>query len=80
MRRLSVMVKIDIDDEGFNLPDDISAANAAKERLSPFTTEKLPNGNHMAVSMTILNAEGVEIDVARLISDGLKPRSPERGR
>ncbi|UZF91100.1 DUF6894 family protein [Bosea sp. NBC_00550] len=62
--------KADIDDEGIDLPDDKAATNAAKELLSAMTTEKLPNGDHMAISVTVLNAQGAEIYIAKLTLDG----------
>lgn len=72
--------KIDIDDEGIDLPDDKSAINAAKDLLSALAAKKLPNGDHMAISVTVRTAEGLEIYVARLILDGLRPTPPERDR
>jgi hypothetical protein len=65
--------KLDIDEEGTDLPDDQSARNAAKELLAALNLEKLPNGDHMSLSVTVQNAEGAEIYVASLRWDGLPP-------
>ncbi|BCB18085.1 hypothetical protein [Bosea sp. ANAM02] len=45
--------KLEIDEEGTDLPDDKSARNAAKELLAALNRDKLPNGDHMALSVTV---------------------------
>ncbi|MCR4522680.1 MULTISPECIES: hypothetical protein [Bosea] len=65
--------KLEIDEEGTDLPDDQSARNAAKELLTALNREKLPNGDHMSLSVTVKNAEGAEIYIASLRLDGLPP-------
>lgn len=62
--------KLEIDDEGTELPDDESARNAAKELLAAMNREKLPNGDHMWLSVTVQDAEGADIYVAQLRLDG----------
>ncbi|WP_051987396.1 hypothetical protein [Bosea sp. UNC402CLCol] len=63
--------KLDIDDEGTDLPDDQSARNAAKELLAELNREKLPNGDHMLLSVTVQNAQGAKVYVANLRLDSL---------
>lgn len=78
--------KLEIDEEGTDLPDDQSARNAAKELLAALNREKLPNGDHMSLSVTVQNDEGVDIYVVNLRLDGasadippsLKIRKPDR--
>lgn len=68
--------KLEIDEEGTDLPDDQSARNAAKELLAALNREKLPNGDHMSLSVTVQNAEGVDIYVANLRLDGISADIP----
>jgi len=68
--------KLDIDEEGTDLPDDQSARNAAKELLAALNREKLPNGDHMSLSVTVQNAEGAEIYIVNLRLDGLSADAP----
>lgn len=63
--------KLDIDDEGTDLPDDQSARNAAKELLAALNREKLPNGDDMLLSVTVQNAQGAKVYVASLRLDSL---------
>jgi len=72
--------KLEIDEEGTDLPDDRSARNAAKELLAAMNREKLPNGDHMALSVTVQNAEGTEIYVVSLRLDGLPSSNPHEQR
>ncbi|WP_377848752.1 DUF6894 family protein [Bosea sp. UC22_33] len=67
---------LEFDEEGTDLPDDQSARNAAKELLAAMNREKLPNGDHMSLSVTVQNAEGREIYMANLRLDGLPPSKP----
>lgn len=68
--------KLEIDEEGTDLPDDQSARNAAKELLAALNREKLPNGDHMSLSVTVQNADGVDIYVANLRLDGASADIP----
>lgn len=68
--------KLEIDEEGTDLPDDQSARNAAKELLAALNREKLPNGDHMSLSVTVQNAQGVDIYVANLRLDGASADIP----
>lgn len=68
--------KLEFDEEGTDLPDDQSARNAAKELLAAMNREKLPNGDHMSLSVTVQNAEGMEIYIANLRLEGLPPSKP----
>lgn len=70
--------KLEFDEEGTDLPDDQSARNAAKELLAALNREKLPNGDHMSLSVTVQNAEGAEIYIASLRLDGLPPSKPAK--
>jgi hypothetical protein len=70
--------KLEFDEEGTDLPDDQSARNAAKELLAAMNREKLPNGDHMSLSVTVQNAEGMEIYMASLRLDGLPPSTPAK--
>lgn len=63
--------KLEIDEEGTDLPDDQSARDAAKELLSALNRENLPNGDHMSLSVSVQNADGAEIYVANLRLDTL---------
>ncbi|MGO4175611.1 DUF6894 family protein [Bosea sp. TAF32] len=58
--------KFDLDDEGTELPDEQSAYNAAKELLTAMNIEKLPNGDHISMAVTVQDAVGGEICVATL--------------
>lgn len=62
--------KIDVDDDGIDLPDDQSARNAAKELLLALNLEKLPDGDHIALSVTVQNDDGEDVYVAALRLDG----------
>jgi hypothetical protein len=70
--------KLEFDEEGTDLPDDQSARNAAKELLAAMNREKLPNGDHMSLSVTVQNAEGMEIYMASLRLDGLPRSTPAK--
>lgn len=61
---------VELDDEGTELPDDQSAKDAAKELLSGLNREKLPNGDHMALAVTVRDAAGAQIYVVTLNLDG----------
>ncbi|WP_129159907.1 hypothetical protein [Bosea sp. Tri-44] len=62
--------KSDLDDDGVDLPDDQSAKDAAKELLAVMNREKLPNGNFLALSVTVRNSNGAQIYVATLKLEG----------
>ncbi|WP_199091389.1 hypothetical protein [Bosea sp. ASV33] len=73
--------KLEIDEEGTDLPDDQTARNAAKELLSALNREKLPNGDHMSLSVIVQNAEGAEIYVVNLrldVASAGAPAAPKR--
>jgi len=70
--------KLEFDEEGTDLPDDQSARNAAKELLAALNRENLPNGDHMSLSVTVQNAEGMEIYLASLRLDGLPSPKPAK--
>lgn len=70
--------KLEIDEEGTDLPDDQSARNAAKELLAALNREKLPNGDHMSLSVTVQNAEGAKIYIASLRLEGLPASTPAK--
>ncbi|MGO4174479.1 DUF6894 family protein [Bosea sp. TAF32] len=72
--------KLEIDEEGTDLPDDQSARNAAKELLAALNREKLPNGDHMSLSVTVEDAEGTEIYMASLRLEGLPAASDPKRR
>jgi hypothetical protein len=61
---------VELDDEGTELPDDQAAKNAAKELLSGLNREKLPNGDHMELAVTVRNIAGAEIYSVTLNLDG----------
>lgn len=67
--------KLDIDEEGTDLPDDQSARDAAKELLAALNREKLPNGDEISLSVIVQNAAGAQIYVANLHFDG-RPAAP----
>ncbi|RXT44602.1 hypothetical protein B6S44_27610 [Bosea sp. Tri-44] len=62
--------KTDLDDEGVELPDDESAKNAAKELLADMSREKLPNGDFLALTVTVQNADGAQVYIAELKLEG----------
>lgn len=59
-----------MDDEGTDLPNDQAAKNAAKELLAGLTREKLPNGDHMELAVTVKDAAGAEIYAVTLNLEG----------
>lgn len=61
---------VELDDEGTDLPDNQAAKNAAKELLSGLNREKLPNGDHMELAVTVNDAAGAEIYTVTLNLDG----------
>lgn len=61
---------VELDDEGTELPDDQAAKNAAKELLSGLNREKLPNGDHMELAVTVENSAGAEVYSVTLNLDG----------
>jgi hypothetical protein len=62
--------QVEIDDEGTDLPNDQAAKNAAKELVSGLNREKLPNGDHMELAVTVKDATGAEIYTVILNLDG----------
>ncbi|MGX1786110.1 DUF6894 family protein [Bosea sp. NPDC055332] len=61
---------VEMDDEGTDLPDDQAAKNAAKDLISGLNREKLPNGDHMALTVIVKDAADAEIYTVTLNLDG----------
>jgi hypothetical protein len=61
---------VELDDEGTELADDQAARNAAKDLITGLNREKLPNGDHMELSVTVADAAGAEIYTVTLSLDG----------
>lgn len=60
----------DVDDEGVELPDHQSAKDAAKSILASTIGERLPNGDHIGLQVTVRDESGRRIYLASLKLDG----------
>lgn len=61
---------VEIDDEGTDLPNDHAAKNAAKELIAGLNREKLPDGDHMELTVVVRDAAGADIYTVKLNLDG----------
>ena len=65
----------DVDDEGVDFPDHESAKDAAKSILASMVGERLPNGDHIGLQVTVRDEAGQQIYLAQLNLDGSEPNA-----
>jgi hypothetical protein len=64
---------VDTDDDGVDFPDCDRAKDAAKSILASLVGERLPNGDHIGLTVTVRDEAGNQIYLAQINLDGSEP-------